>query len=190
MNHFSVAKSPFFRGAIVAHGPRLVYAPLGGAGISCPVHDRVLASGLRIKDRGAEMKIVVGFVKTDEGRAAIEWATEEARRRQDAEIIVVHSMQHGSGTEAEAEEVSAYREQLEEVERRLSYAGIPHAIHMFQRGWSPAEDLIKVASDEGAEMIVIGLRRRSRTAKLFLGSNAQEILLDATCPVVAVKPKH
>ena len=40
---------------------------------------------------------------------------------------------------------------------------------------------------ENAEFIVIGLRRRTPVGKLILGSNAQRILLDATCPVLAVK---
>ena len=55
------------------------------------------------------------------------------------------------------------------------------------RGNDPAEDLISVAEEENADFIVIGLRRRSPVGKLILGSNAQRILLDAPCPVLAVK---
>jgi nucleotide-binding universal stress UspA family protein len=55
------------------------------------------------------------------------------------------------------------------------------------RGLDPAEDLLKVAEEVSAELIIIGLRRRSPVGKLILGSNAQRILLDAPCPVLAVK---
>lgn len=54
-------------------------------------------------------------------------------------------------------------------------------------GHEAAEDLLDVAAREDAELIVIGLRRRTPVGKLILGSNAQRILLDASCPVLAVK---
>ena len=57
----------------------------------------------------------------------------------------------------------------------------------YVRGNDPADDLIDVAEKENAALIVIGLRRRSPVGKLLLGSNAQEILLKADCPVLAVK---
>jgi nucleotide-binding universal stress UspA family protein len=128
------------------------------------------------------MKIVVGFIKTAEGRAALERAIEEARLR-GAELLVVHSSR---GSEP-LEEVLIYRDELEKVDRQLVEAGIPHSIHELARGNSPSQDLVQVASEEAAEMIVIGLRRRSPLGKTFLGSNAQGILLDADCPVLAVK---
>ena len=73
------------------------------------------------------------------------------------------------------------------VDGQLDEAGIPHSLHYLARGNSPSEDLVKVASEEGAEMIIIGLRRRSPVGKALMGSNAQSILLEADCPVLAVK---
>jgi nucleotide-binding universal stress UspA family protein len=64
---------------------------------------------------------------------------------------------------------------------------VSHEIRQLVRGMDPADDLIQVAADVQADFIVIGLRRRSPVGKLILGSNAQRILLDASCPVLAVK---
>ena len=47
--------------------------------------------------------------------------------------------------------------------------------------------IIEEAARLDADLIVIGLRRRTPVGKLILGSNAQRILLDAPCPVLAVK---
>ena len=38
-----------------------------------------------------------------------------------------------------------------------------------------------MANETDADLIVIGLRRRTPVGKLILGSNAQRILLDAPC---------
>ena len=133
------------------------------------------------------MKIVVGFIKSPEGEAALDRAIEEARLRQ-GRLVVVHSME--GGDKEDAEEVLVYREALAEVEEKLAGLDVPHEIHEFVRGLTPSEDLVKCANDEGAELIVIGLRRRSSVGKLILGSNAQEILLDAKCPVLAVKAAY
>ena len=49
-----------------------------------------------------------------------------------------------------------------------------------------ADQLLDVAQDTGVELIVIGLRRRTPAGKLILGSSAQRIMLEASCPVLTV----
>ena len=65
--------------------------------------------------------------------------------------------------------------------------GLELEVRQLVRGNEPAEDLISVANETDADLIVIGLRRRTPVGKLILGSNAQRILLDAPCAVLAVK---
>ena len=77
--------------------------------------------------------------------------------------------------------------QLQEVRDQLKDSGVEHEIRQLVRGMDPAEDLISVAEEVSADFVVIGLRRRTPVGKLILGSNAQRVLLDATCPVLAVK---
>jgi nucleotide-binding universal stress UspA family protein len=55
-------------------------------------------------------------------------------------------------------------------------------------GVDVAEQVLAVADEVSASLVVIGLRRRSPVGKLIMGSVAQRILLSADCPVLAVKP--
>jgi len=128
--------------------------------------------------------IVVGYVPKAEGHAALRLAAEEAKLR-DASLVVVNS--HRGGREFDRDDAEEVETALEEVRDQLTKAGVEHEIRQLVRGMDPAEDLINGAAEVAADFIVIGLRRRSPVGKLILGSNAQRILLDAPCPVLAVK---
>ena len=126
---------------------------------------------LGLPDGGRRRLIVVGYSSKPEGRAALKRARTEAELR-NAELVVVHT-----STDAE---VAALRSEL-------VASGIAFEIKEAADTLDPAEELITTAEDRDAEFIVIGLRRRSPVGKLLLGSNAQRVLLDAACPVLAVK---
>jgi nucleotide-binding universal stress UspA family protein len=130
------------------------------------------------------VRIVVGFLRSPEGRAALRRALEEAQLR-DGELIVVHSMR--GGERDELEQVRTYREEFAKLESDLKASGATYRLVEYARGNAPAEDLLQASKDEQADMIVIGIRRRSPVGKLILGSNAQDILLHADCAVLAVK---
>ncbi len=128
--------------------------------------------------------IVVGYVPKPEGKAALRRAAEEAKLR-DSRLVVVNS--HRGGREFDRDDALESEAQLSEVKSELTSHGVEHDIRQLVRGMDPAEDLVNVAEELDAELIVIGLRRRSPVGKLILGSNAQRVLLDAPCPVLAVK---
>ncbi len=130
------------------------------------------------------MAIVVGYIPTPEGRAALLRATAEARMRE-TKLIVVSS--NRGGRHFDADEAQRFEEALRQVRDELEEAGVRYEERALVRGSEPADDLIAVSEEVEAELIVIGLRRRSPVGKLLLGSNAQRILLDADCPVLVVK---
>lgn len=130
------------------------------------------------------MSIVVGYIPTREGRAALNRAATECETR-GTPLIVVHN--EASGRHFDVESTSRFEADLDKVRSRLDDAGLDLEVRRQSGGADAAEELISVAVESGAEMIVIGLRRRTPVGKLILGSNSQRILLDASCPVLAVK---
>jgi nucleotide-binding universal stress UspA family protein len=128
--------------------------------------------------------VVVGYVPKPEGEAALDRAIDEAKLR-DAKVVVVNS--HRGGQEFDSSAARKAEDEMGAVKSRLDAAGVQYDLRQLVRGFEPAEDLISIAEASDAELIVIGLRRRSPVGKLILGSNAQRILLDAKCPVLAVK---
>jgi nucleotide-binding universal stress UspA family protein len=128
--------------------------------------------------------IVVGYVPKAEGRAALRRAAEEARLR-GARLVVVNSAR--GGRDFDDDDAMRADAELAAVSRQLKDAGIEAEVRQLVRGMDVAEDIIAVAEEHAADFIVIGLRRRSPVGKLILGSNAQRILLDVPCPVLAVK---
>jgi len=128
------------------------------------------------------MPVVVGFVPTPEGRAALRRAVLECHLR-DTDLIIVNS-EHKSAGPADpypsAAEVRAICAELDVAEPNVR-------IRLNQDAYEPADDVLSVAQEADADLIVIGLRRRTSVGKLILGGSAQRILLDASCPVLAVK---
>jgi nucleotide-binding universal stress UspA family protein len=128
--------------------------------------------------------VVVGYVAKPEGEAAVEQGIAEAKLR-GAGLVVVNSQRGGREYD---DSVSLRTEQdLSALDAKLKDSGVDYEVRHLVRGQEPAEDLISIAESCDADLIVIGLRRRTPVGKLILGSNAQRILLDAPCPVLAVK---
>ena len=115
--------------------------------------------------------IVVGYSARAEGRAALQRAVSEATLR-GSELVVVHT---------------APDTEVADLAEELRASGVPHEIRAAYDSLDPADEVLRAAESADADFIVIGLRRRSPVGKLLLGSNAQRVLLDAACPVMAVK---
>jgi nucleotide-binding universal stress UspA family protein len=72
---------------------------------------------------------------------------------------------------------------LEDV--RPSDPSVPYA-HRLTMG-DPAGEVVRIASDEAAEMIILGTHGRTGMTRLLMGSVAEAIVRRAPCPVLVYR---
>jgi len=129
-------------------------------------------------------KIVVGYDGSNTGKAALAVAKEQSKAF-DAKVFVIESQVGGSDTDAK--DIKKGEENLEFAESYLKEQNIPCETHLLVRGVEPGEDIVQFAKDNDADLIVVGVRRRSKVGKLMFGSTAQFVILEGPCPVLTVK---
>ena len=54
----------------------------------------------------------------------------------------------------------------------------------------PAEEILKVAADRKADMIVMGTHGRTGIDRIIFGSVAEKVVKTAACPVLTIKPRE
>ena len=129
------------------------------------------------------MTVVVGYVPDSTGYLAVTEAVRQARWR-DTDLVIVNVVDEAGFTRPTA----ADERDLDAVARRLTEDGVRFAVrHVNQDSPHASDEILKAAEESGADLVVVGLQRRSPVGKALLGSNAQRVLLGAPCPVLAVR---
>ncbi|WP_104055045.1 MULTISPECIES: universal stress protein [unclassified Arthrobacter] len=128
------------------------------------------------------MSVLVGYIETPEGLAALNRAVEEAKLRNTLLLIL-----NTSRGDALVDERYLQPESVRALRQRLDQSGVKYELEQELRGNDAAAEILTAAEDRSVELIVIGMRRRTPVGKLIMGSTAQRILLQAECPVLAVK---
>lgn len=130
------------------------------------------------------MSVLVGYIETPEGLAALDRAVDEAKLR-NTPLVVLNS----SRGDALVDERYLQAESVQRLQERLDKTGVKYELEQELRGNDAAAEILAAAEERDIELIVIGLRRRTPVGKLIMGSTAQRILLQADCPVLAVKAR-
>lgn len=128
------------------------------------------------------MTVVVGYIPDQYGEAALSAGIEEAERRGTGVVVV-----NATKGDALVDRRHVGEAGLAELEQRLAGLDMTHEVRQ-AIGPDVAEEILRVAADTDAAVVVIGVRHRTPVGKMIMGSVAQQVLLDATCPVLAVKP--
>ena len=122
------------------------------------------------------MSVVVGYVPSAEGRAALGYAIRECALR-GTDLVVVASGDAGHEPELQADLELA----------RASAGRREVTVQVTGSGQEAGNELVEASTRRDVELVVIGVRRHSPVGKLALGTTAQRVILEAECPVTAVK---
>jgi nucleotide-binding universal stress UspA family protein len=126
--------------------------------------------------------VVAAYVPSELGEEVLRQAVTECRVR-GARLVVVNS----SRGDAAIDERFAQGENLDRLHATLEASGVEFELRQPVQGHNADEEVLEVVRDLSADLLVIGVRRRSAVGKFIMGSTAQSILLEADCPVLAVK---
>lgn len=141
-------------------------------------------------------KIVVGVDGSAGSKAALEYAFDEAGRR-DASVQVITVFQSAGmfgaryGMPISVSEEDTARQIERQIQELIDevLAGRqtrPEVRLSVRTGWSPAQILTQEA--ESADLLVVGHRGLGGFSSALIGSVSLQCVLHASCPVVVVRP--
>jgi nucleotide-binding universal stress UspA family protein len=130
------------------------------------------------------MNIMVGYDRSNVAKEALGLAKKHAKAF-GGKVYLLTSL--GQSPELQLEDIQKAEHELERLQVSFKEDNIPCETHAIVSSLTAGEDLVQFAEDNEIDEIIIGVRRRSKVGKLLFGSNAQYIILQASCPVVAVK---
>jgi nucleotide-binding universal stress UspA family protein len=119
-----------------------------------------------------------------ESRAALNWALKTVEALPGSVDTTLHVVL-GPGSDVPGGPRYVSPSLSDEVTRQLKASEFPHESH--SGATDPVDSAITLAEEVKADLVEIGMQKRSATLKLIIGSYARDILVDASRPVVAVK---
>jgi nucleotide-binding universal stress UspA family protein len=103
----------------------------------------------------------------------------------EADVYIVTSLEQSATLKKE--DIDKAESKLENLRKPFKADNIVCETHTSVSYETPGEDLVRIAKDNDIDEIIIGVKRRSKVGKLVFGSTAQYVILEAPCPVLAVK---
>jgi nucleotide-binding universal stress UspA family protein len=92
---------------------------------------------------------------------------------------------HEAEQRLKAEHEERIRRELAAETAFLVEAGVPVQLHV--RVGSPADEIIRLATELGTDLIVMGSHGRRSLEELLLGSTVENVTRHAPCPVLVVR---
>jgi len=127
------------------------------------------------------MAVVVGFIPTPVGFAALQAAQREAERR-GGPLIIVNVVRDGM----QGDPRHADQGQLERAQDMVRRASVRIAVRQEHTDDDISDVLLQVVEEEKAELLVLGIRRERDMASHLLGVTVQKLLTSSPSDVLVV----
>ena len=144
-------------------------------------------------------KVVVGFDLTHSGRAALYRAIALANRAPSNVLHFVCVIDPHRGLTAVPPTGAVDYEYAERVQKavtddiaaELAAVTVTNRVHFFvhARIGKPAEEILEVAREVGADLIIVGTKGLTGVERAMVGSAAERIVREAHCSVEVARPK-
>lgn len=133
-------------------------------------------------------QVVVGYDLSGSGRAALERAITLAVR---APFHVLHFVRVLDSRATYADADKQHDEIAELVAQQLRIVNASDRIHFFvhARIGKPADEILAVAREVGADLIIVGTKGLTGVERLVLGSVAERVVREAGCTVEVARPR-
>ena len=131
--------------------------------------------------------MVVGLDFTDADGPAFDQAAQIARRVPHTELHLVHVFHTELSAERSRELVGHLRLYVNEKAAIANgLPGITVGIHL--RAGKPAREIVQLATEVHADIIVVGSHRGPHLKHSIVGSTAEKLVAGASCPVFVASP--
>lgn len=141
-------------------------------------------------------QVVIGFDFSNSGVAALERAIALAPTSILHFVCALEPHQPNPAIPTTGAIDHRYAEQVQlaltdEVARRLRQSDITTRVHFYihVRIGRPADEILEVARDVGADLVVVGSKGNTGITRLVLGSVSEHVVREAHCAVEVARPK-
>ena len=128
------------------------------------------------------MTVLLAYIRTPDGDAALTAAVDEARWRATKAVVV-----NVTRPVAEVDSPMSAEQTLDAVAALFERAGVDVEVRQLPGSPDRAGAILAVMSEIQPELVVIGMHKRSPMGELIIGSTSQRIIRGAKCPVLVVK---
>jgi nucleotide-binding universal stress UspA family protein len=128
--------------------------------------------------------VALDLADTESGGYAVDQAMRIATRVPGSQLHVLHV----SADDAKTETLGLLRLYVSEKATALG-GPTQQTVGVHVRKGEPAHEIAQLATELSADLIVVGSHKAPHLKNLFVGSTAERVMVNATCPVVVAGPR-